>query len=284
MKKKIIYLIIIVITVIISFQIFINYNINQKQVAVLVYHNIVENEEGKLNDKDALTTQEFDEQLEYLKNKGYTSISLDELYRWKKGETDIPEKSVVITFDDGYYSFKYLVQPILQQYDFNAACFLIGDVTESITPEYEEAKYGTIGLDEVKNKSENITYGSHTFGIHKQTDGAIPLVKELSYEELKADTQKFNTELFDAKYLAYPYYTYTKDYVKVLEKENYKLAFAGESEMATKNVNNYKIPRISGVKSIEDFKEIFETNQYRNKYGNGLIRKICVKLQRTIAK
>lgn len=284
MKKKILYFIISIVIVTLLFMVWKNYNINQKQVAVLVYHNIVESDEIKLDDKDALTTQEFDEQLKYLKNKGYTSISLDELYRWKKGETDIPEKSVVITFDDGYYSFKYLVQPILQQYDFNAACFLIGDVTESITPEYEEAKYGTIGLDEVKNKSENITYGSHTFGIHKQTDGAIPLVKELSYEELKADTQKFNTELFDAKYLAYPYYTYTKDYVKVLEKENYKLAFAGESEMATKNVNNYKIPRISGVKSIEDFKEIFETNQYRNKYGNGLIRKICVKLQRTIAK
>lgn len=284
MKKKILYFIISLVIVILLFMVWKNYNINQKQVAVLVYHNIVESEEMKLNDQDALTTQEFDEQLKYLKNNGYTSISLDELYRWKKGQTDIPEKSFVITFDDGYYSFKYLVQPILQKYNFNAACFLIGDVTPPITPEYEEGKYGTIGLDEVKNKSENITYGSHTFGIHKQTDGATPLVKELSYEELKADTQRFNTELYDAKYLAYPYYTYTKEYVKVLEKENYKLAFAGESEMATKNVNNYKIPRISGVKTIEDFKDIFETKQYRNKYGNGLIRKICVKIERTIAK
>ena len=52
--------------------------------------------------------------------------------------------------------------------------------------------------------------------------------------------------------------------------------------MATKSVNNYKIPRISGVKSYEEFKEIFETDKYKNKYGNGLIRKICVNIERKV--
>lgn len=282
MKKTIIYLIIIIIMAILLFPIWKNYNINQKQVAVLVYHNIVENEEMKGKDNDSLTTKEFEEQLKYLKNNGYTSISLDELYDWKMGKIDIPEKTVVITFDDGFYSFKHLAQPILQQYNFKAACFLIGNVTMPITPEYDEGKYVTIGLDEVNNKSENITYGSHTFELHQQTEYGIPIVNEKSFEQIKEDTQKFNAKLFDAKYLAYPYYTYTKDFVKVLEQENYRLAFAGEEEMATKGVNNYKVPRISAIKSFEEFKEIFETKKYRNKYGNGLIRKICVKISRNI--
>ena len=54
--------------------------------------------------------------------------------------------------------------------------------------------------------------------------------------------------------------------------------------MATKGVENYKVPRISGVRSLEEFKEIFETDKYRNKYGNGLTRKICVKLERANAR
>ena len=282
MKKTIIFFIIIIIVGTLAFQIWKNYNINQKQVAVLVYHNIVENEEMKKNDQDALTTKEFDEQLKYLNDSGYTSISLDELYNWKKGKKDIPEKSVVITFDDGFYSFKYLAQPILQKYNFKAACFLIGNVTMPTTPEYEEGKYGTIGLDEVNNKSENITYGSHTFELHQQNEYGTPIVNEKTFEEIKQDTEKFNTNLFNAKYLAYPYYTYTNDFVKALEEENYKLAFAGEEEMATKGVNNYKVPRISGVRTIDEFKEIFETEKYRNKYGNGLIRKICVKIERSM--
>ena len=282
MKKTIIFFIIIIIVGTLAFQIWKNYNINQKQVAVLVYHNIVENEEMKKNDQDALTTKEFDEQLKYLKDSGYTSISLDELYNWKEGKIDIPEKSVVITFDDGFYSFKYLAQPILQKYNFKASCFLIGNVTVPTTPEYEEGKYGTIGFDEVNNKSENIIYGSHTYELHQQTEYGTPIVNEKTFEEIKQDTEKFNTELFDAKYLAYPYYTYTNDFIKALEEENYKLAFAGEGEMATKGVNKYKVPRISGVRSMEEFKEIFETNKYRNKYGNGLIRKICVKIERSM--
>ena len=49
-----------------------------------------------------------------------------------------------------------------------------------------------------------------------------------------------------------------------------------------RNVNNYKVPRISGVRTIEEFKEIFETEKYRNKYGNGLMRKICVKIERSM--
>ena len=282
MKKIIIYLIITIIIAILLFTIWKNYNINQKQVAVLVYHNIVENEEMKGTDQDSLTTQEFEEQLNYLKNNGYTSISLDELYDWKNGKSDIPEKTVVITFDDGFYSFKSLAQPILQKYNFKAACFLIGNVTMPITPEYDEEKYVTIGLDEVNNKSQNITYGSHTFELHQQNENGVPIVKEKTFEQIEQDTKKFNTQIFDAEYLAYPYYTYTKDFVKVLEQENYKLAFAGEEEMATKGVNNYKVPRISAIKSIEEFKEIFETKKHRNKYGNGLIRRICVKIERNI--
>jgi len=284
MKKIIIYMMLSVIILILLFLGWKNYNINQKQVAVLVYHNIVENDKFKANNADTITTKEFIEQLKYLKDKGYTTISLDELYNWKKGKIDIPEKSVVITFDDAYYSFKYIAKPILQQYNFKAACFLIGNVTEYNTQAYEEGKYATIGLDEVNNRSETIIYGSHTFDLHRQAEDGTPIIKFKSYKEIKEDTKKFNTQLFEAKYLAYPYYTYTNEMIKVLEEENYKLAFAGEEEMMTKGVNNYKIPRISAVKSIDEFKKIFETPKYRNKYGNGLIRKICVKLERAIAK
>lgn len=282
MKKVIIKLILIIIIILLAFIIWKNYNIKQKQVPVLVYHNIVQNEELKSRDTDTLTIQEFEEQIKYLKDNGYVSISLDELYDWKKEKIEIPEKSVVITFDDGYYSFKYLVQPVLQKYNFKAACFLIGNMTMPTTNEYKEEEYGTIGLDEVANSNKNIIYGSHTFDLHAYSETGSPIVKNKTYSEIKEDIKKFKEEKFDAKYLAYPYYTYTKDFVKALEDENYKLAFAGESEMVTKNENNYKIPRISGVRPIEEFKRIFETDQYRNRYGNGLIRKIFVTIERKI--
>ena len=54
--------------------------------------------------------------------------------------------------------------------------------------------------------------------------------------------------------------------------------------MATKHVDDFKVPRISGVKEFKNFKQIFETDKYRNKYGNGLIRKVILKIKRTLQK
>lgn len=280
MKKILAGIIIGIIALVIIFEVWKIYNVNQKQVAVLVYHDIVENSELKEKNRDNLTIADFEEQVKYLKDSGYTAISPDELYNWKSGKAEIPEKSVVLTFDDGYYSFKYLVQPILQKYDFKATCFLIGKVTGEKTPEYQEGVYGTIGMDEVNNHIPNVTYGSHTYDLHDEADNGKPMMYKKSLEELKQDAESFRNNLFDAKYLAYPFYTYSKDLVKSLEQANYRLAFAGEEEMATKGIDNLKVPRISAIKDINTFKEIFETNKYKNSLGNGLIRKVVKTLKR----
>lgn len=268
MKKVVICLILIILTII-SLQLWKIYNLNQQQVVVLAYHNIVLNDEEKTKDPDSLTVKEFEEQLKYLKDNGYTVISVDDYYEWKENNKQIPEKSVIITFDDGYSSFKYLAQPVLEKYGDKAICFLIGMNTTKTTEQN-----GTIGLDEVKNHKNNIEYGSHTYGLHKLDEQGKPVVKSKKHAEVKQDVEEFNKNILDAKYLAYPYYTYTDDYTKALKEEKYKLAFAGEEEMATKHVDNYKVPRISAIKSMDEFKEIFETDKYKNKYGNGLIRKV----------
>lgn len=268
MKKVVICLILIILATI-SLQLWKIYNLSQQQVVVLAYHNIVLNDEEKTKDPDSLTVKEFEEQLKYLKDSGYTVISVDDYYEWKKNNKQIPEKSVIITFDDGYSSFKYLAQPVLEKYGDKAICFLIGTNTTKVTEQN-----GTIGLDEVKSHKNNIEYGSHTYGLHKLDEQGKPVVKNKKHAEIKQDIEEFNKNILDAKYLAYPYYTYTGDYTKALKEEKYKLAFAGEEEMATKHVDNYKVPRISAIKSMDEFKEIFETDKYKNKYGNGLIRKV----------
>ena len=286
MKKTIKFIILIILLIallVFLFYMFTMHNKKAKQVAVLSYHNIIpDNIQKDPNEYDTLNVSEFEKEMDYLKGNGYISLTADELYKWKCGEIEIPDKSVFITFDDAYYSFKYLVQPILEKYDFNAICFVIGNATNDNTPEYDPNVYGTIGLDEINNHIKNVEYGSHTYALHMLTDSNEKLVRTLTKEDLEQDVINFNTNIFSAKYLAYPYYTYTNEFIDVLKKYNYKMAFAGEEEMATKNVDNFKIPRISASKSFDEFKEIFESDKYRNKYGNGLIRKIFVTLERKL--
>ncbi len=284
MKKSIKILIIlfaILIILSLSFWIFIKINMSSKQVVVLSYHNIVPDDiEIDENEYDTMHLSDFKKQMQYLKENGYETISASEFYDWKKGKIEIPEKSVVITFDDGYTSFKYLVQPVLQEFNFKAICFIIGNQTTDFTPEYIPNEYQLLGKDEILNHINNVEYGSHTYALHQMNEDGKKYINIYNKDDLQKDTETFESKIFKAQYLAYPYYTYTNEYIKVLKNNGYKLAFAGEEEMATKGVNDYKIPRISGAKSFEDFKEIFETNKYKNKYGNGLIRKICVNIER----
>jgi len=67
----------------------------------------------------------FEEQLEFLYRNGYQTLVADELYECVIGERAIPERSVVLTFDDGWRSLRTVAYPLLRKYGFRAVCFLI---------------------------------------------------------------------------------------------------------------------------------------------------------------
>jgi hypothetical protein len=67
----------------------------------------------------------FEEQLEFLYKNGYQTLVADELYECLVGERPIPERSIVLTFDDGWKSLRTIAYPLLRKYGFRAVCFLI---------------------------------------------------------------------------------------------------------------------------------------------------------------
>lgn len=77
-----------------------------------MYHHVVE--EGKEVNKITITTKRFEEDMEYLKTKGYTSISFKELIDYDEGKGNFPDKPVIITFDDGYEDNYINAYPILK--------------------------------------------------------------------------------------------------------------------------------------------------------------------------
>ncbi|MDU6902812.1 MAG: polysaccharide deacetylase family protein [Veillonella sp.] len=67
-------------------------------VPVLNYHQINDEKHSALT----LHVDQFKEQMEYLHNHGYNTITLNQLYDYLQNGSDLPEKPIVITFDDGY--------------------------------------------------------------------------------------------------------------------------------------------------------------------------------------
>lgn len=84
-------------------------------IPVLAYHDIVERRGG---DAYAVTREELRAQLAYLKREGYTPVSLDALARAGRGETTLPDKPVVLSFDDGLKSYATEAVPVLAEYGF----------------------------------------------------------------------------------------------------------------------------------------------------------------------
>jgi peptidoglycan/xylan/chitin deacetylase (PgdA/CDA1 family) len=92
-------------------------------VPILCYHNLGPESKGRL----VLAAAKFQEQMRYLKDKGYRVIALREFVEWTKLGRQLPQRSVVLTFDDGYKSFKQYAYPILKDLGFTATLFVYTD-------------------------------------------------------------------------------------------------------------------------------------------------------------
>lgn len=93
------------------------------EVPVLMYHHLTQ----AISDaKDVTITQErFLEDMKYLERNEYTSLLPEELLAIKEGRMDMPEKPIVITFDDGYESNYKLAFPVLRETGMKATIFVI---------------------------------------------------------------------------------------------------------------------------------------------------------------
>ncbi len=195
-----------------------------KDLPVLMYHDLLAQDDGT----GAMTAEIFDEQMRSLQSAGYTTVSLDEVYDYVYHGADLPEKPVLITFDDGYRSNYELAYPILQNYGMKAAMFVIGvsvgqdtykDTGVSITPHfsYEEAQQMIA--------SGLVAIGSHTYDLHqspqldpapvRETAGILPGEGQAAYAAVFSgdlaqsvrEIEEHTTQRVTA--LAYPQGVYT---------------------------------------------------------------------------
>src|SRR3989344_9317567 len=148
-------------------------------VPILVYHYV----EIVLDEKDtirkSLNTPPylFIEQLETLKNAGYTFITASELIDILDGKIALPQKPVLITFDDGYRDFYTDVFPILKRYNVKATAYIVSGFLDK--PNY-------MFIDQLKEiaRSGLVEIGAHTVH-HYSLKGLEALTVKYEIEESK---------------------------------------------------------------------------------------------------
>lgn len=184
---------------------------NDQGLPVLLYHSISNNKGSKL----FMPVEKFRQQMQYLKDNGYVTLTAEELLAFYKDNAPIPEKSVLITLDDGYADNYTNGFPILKQFGFKATVFVI---TAAIDTDPKK-----LTSEQIKDMAANgISIESHTVN-HDDLTG-------LSYDEQLAvlKSSKEQIEGLTGKTvfcLAYPYGKYNRTAVKAVEEAGYQMAF-----------------------------------------------------------
>ncbi|MDO8572395.1 MAG: polysaccharide deacetylase family protein [bacterium] len=97
-----------------------------KSIPVLLYHGIINEPDGS-----NILLKNFKEQMFALKKAGWQTVSIEDFYKFMKGEKELPDKSFLLTFDDGRKDSYYTTDPLLRSLSYTAVMFI--DTEHSIT-------------------------------------------------------------------------------------------------------------------------------------------------------
>ena len=216
---------------------------------VIMYHDIKLMPQNNFD----VTLKDFRQQLKWLKNNGYKTLSIEEFVDIVKSGKAFPKDSVLITFDDGFSDALAYALPELKGRDMKAVFF--------INPWYigKKAKgYPYLTEADLKNLANEplISIASHTTR-HLHLD-------KLSPEDLAAelnDSKAYLEEITGKPVLAlsYPFGEYNADVIAATQAAGYEIAFAVQDRGLFDQPARFSIPRIyMGLALCADNQSLFK--------------------------
>lgn len=201
------------------------------KVPILYYHRINDVIDGleELHVKPA----EFDKQMKYLKDNGYTSITFDEL-----DKSENIQKPFIITFDDGYednYTYAY---PILKKYGFKATVFLV----ESFV-----GNPSILNKDEIHEMQDLVNFQSHTIS-HPDLRNISPAEAEKEIVQSKAKLEELTGKKVNV--FCYPSGFFNTTALNLVSK-NYQYAVLNGGGIYTTGDNPYQIKRVYVPRTLD---------------------------------
>ena len=179
-----------------------------------------------------ISQQELEKELNWLNEEGYYFPTWKEVREYIDGELMLPDKSIVITFDDGSRSFLDYGIPVLEKCRVPSTSFVI----TSNDGEKKIAGY----------QSDYVTYQSHSDNMHRPGGniGHGGIFTALSYDEALADLQKSIEICGSSDAFAYPYGDYNESCRQVVEDAGFLCAVTTQAGKAYPGDNPMLLPRV----------------------------------------
>lgn len=216
----------------------------ERDLPVVMYHQLTKN--PKKSGKYVLTVEQFEKDLMFLMAKGYQSVTVKQLLDFSQGKGEVPEKAILITFDDGQETLYEYALPLLKKYGFTAVGFVVGALADYYTEiDDHNLNYSYLNWQQIKEMSDGnvIEIESHSFDLHKNTGNrsGIKKKKDESVEQYReflcSDVAKMKTamEKNTGKVpvaFAFPFGSYSRESTEILKECGFKMTLTCEERVS----------------------------------------------------
>ena len=202
-----------------------------QKLPVLMYHSVLGGEHYAFNSSNpwVLSADTFSAQMKYLHDNGFETVTAQQLIDFLYNKKNLPAKSVMLTFDDGYLDNAVFAYPIMKEYGFSGVVFAItGEITET-QGAVSAYPLQYMSLRDMEDTTDVFEFGSHSHDMHRY-QGRSPRTLQASAHEIREDLrQSFSYPLTLQNGYAYPYGKYNNNLLSALRAEDVRFAFTTRS-------------------------------------------------------
>jgi len=201
-------------------------------VPIMMYHQVKNNGLGK----DVISPNEFENDLKFLSENNYNTITMTELIAYVYDGKQIPENPIILSFDDGYLTTYKYVFPLLKKYNMKIVLSIIGKSTDDFSRVKDEnISYSHLTWDQILEMVESglVEIQNHSYNLHNNRNGRYGCSQKnneclTEYEKfLEEDIMKLQSKVQSVineapSTFTYPFGRYNNDTETIVKKLGFK--------------------------------------------------------------
>lgn len=219
---------------------------NAVRVPILMYHRVGD-AHNDWEHKYCVSAARFADHMRMLARAGWRAVSIQDFFAWLDGRMELPKKSFLLTFDDGFLGVHEHAAPVLSALGWPATMFLVSQLIgqrdawcEAHNP--SGTTYPLMDLTHIRElRGQGFSFHSHT-----RNHADLPTLNDVELADqlagARADLQALLGEAVD--YLAYPYGHYDDRVLQAAQSAGYRAAFSVQPGFNRRDIDRFRLRRL----------------------------------------
>lgn len=144
----------------------------KQRLPVVMYHQVMST--GRRNGRYTVSAELLENDLKYLRDRGYRTVDVQDIIDYVYRSEDLPEKCIMLTFDDGFESIYAIVEPLMKKYGMCCVSAVLGSMADLYTKaDDHNLSYSYMTWDEIRELSQGDTVEiqNHSYNMHFNVSG-----------------------------------------------------------------------------------------------------------------